>query len=151
MTEILERAANAGVSWPIEVNDKKLLQMLYPVKENESPPPEPDVEYIFHEMKKKNVTLMLLWEEYKEKHPNGLMYTQYCERYRQFKKSNKLSYHKEHKGGEEIEVDTGPEVLFHTLIEIQGKSKKLIFLHLSFLQAVIHSHMFIVIQSCLPG
>jgi len=48
---------------------------------------------------------MLLWEEYKEKHPAGIMYTQFCGRYRKFKKDNKISLHKEHKAGEEMEVD----------------------------------------------
>ena len=62
-------------------------------------------EHIFNEMKKPNVTLMKLWEEYKREHPDGIMYTQFCERYRTFKISNKISMHKEHKAGEEIEVD----------------------------------------------
>ncbi len=63
------------------------------------------MEYIFCEMKKKNVTLMLLWEEYKRDHPDGIMYTQFCDRYRNFKANNKISMHKEHKAGEEVEVD----------------------------------------------
>ncbi|MDF2524160.1 MAG: Integrase core domain protein, partial [Clostridiales bacterium] len=86
-------------------NRLQLMSMLYPPAENKAAPPEPDVEHIFNEMKKKNVTLMLLWEEYKEQHPEGIMYTQFCERYRNFKKNNKISIHKEHKAGEEIEVD----------------------------------------------
>jgi transposase len=61
--------------------------------------------YVFLEMKKRSVTLMLLWEEYKENHPDGIMYTQFCDRYRNFKKNNQISMHKEHKAGEEIEVD----------------------------------------------
>lgn len=56
-------------------------------------------------MKKKNVTLMLLLEEYKRDNPNGLMYTQFCERYRNFKKTNQISMHIEHKAGEEMQVD----------------------------------------------
>jgi len=48
---------------------------------------------------------MLLWEEYKEKHPDGIMYTQFCERYRKFKKTNQLTMHIEHKAGEEVQVD----------------------------------------------
>jgi transposase len=56
-------------------------------------------------MKKKNITLMLLWKEYKRDNPDGLMYTQYCERYRAFKKSNQISMHIEHRAGEEIQVD----------------------------------------------
>jgi transposase len=63
------------------------------------------MEYVFYEMKKKNVTLMLLWEEYKEQHPDGIMYTQFCDRYKSFKKNNQIEMHKEHKAGEEVEVD----------------------------------------------
>ena len=103
--EILERAKKAGITWPIELNDKQLMSILYPPLENRIFIPEPDMEYVFCEMKKKGVTLMLLWEEYKEKYPNGIMYTQFCERYRNFKKSNKITLHKEHKAGEEVEVD----------------------------------------------
>lgn len=103
--DVLVRAEKADLKWPIELSDKQLMSALYPPTENNAAPPEPDVEYVFGEMKKKGVTLMLLWEEYKEKHPEGIMYTQFCERYRSFKKDNKLTLHKEHKGGEEMEVD----------------------------------------------
>jgi transposase len=61
--------------------------------------------YVFYEMKKKSVTLMLLWEEYKRQYPDGIMYTQFCERYRNFKKDNQISMHIEHKAGEEMQVD----------------------------------------------
>ena len=81
------------------------MQKLYPPIERKESLVEPDVEYIFQEMKKENVTLTLLWEEYKEQHPEGLMYTQFCERYRQFKKANKLVMRKEHKAGNEVETD----------------------------------------------
>lgn len=63
------------------------------------------MEYVFTELKKKHVTLTLLWEEYKGLHPDGLMYSQFCNRYKEFKIRNQLSMHKEHKAGEEIEVD----------------------------------------------
>jgi transposase len=105
VSELLKRAQKAGITWPIELTDKQLMSALYPPTESTTSPPEPDMEYTFHEMKKKNVTLMLLWEEYKDKHPDGIMYTQFCDRYRKFKKQNNLSMHKEHKAGEEIEVD----------------------------------------------
>ncbi len=106
VSEILSRAEKAGITWPIDhLSDKQLMSALYPPTDGRTSPPEPDMEYIFSEMKKKSVTLMLLWEEYKEKHPDGIMYTQFCERYKNFKKDNKLSMHKEHKAGEEMEVD----------------------------------------------
>lgn len=81
------------------------MSMLYPPLESKNYPSEPNLEYVFCEMKKKSVTLMLLWEEYKENHPDGIMYTQFCDRYRNFKKNNQISMHKEHKAGEEMEVD----------------------------------------------
>jgi transposase len=105
VAEVLGRAEKAGIMWPIELSDKQLMSMLYPPLECKNSSPEPDMEYVFREMKKKSVTLMLLWEEYKEKHPDGIMYTQFCDRYRKFKKNNQISMHKEHKAGEEVEVD----------------------------------------------
>lgn len=105
VSEVLERAEKAKIVWPIEMSDKQLISLLYPPVENKNSPPEPDMEYVFCEMKKKSVTLMLLWEEYKAKYPGGIMYTQFCERYRNFKKANDITMHKEHKAGEEVEVD----------------------------------------------
>lgn len=105
VSEVLERASKAQIEWPVELSDKQLISLLYPPVEDTFSPPEPDVEMIYREMKKKNVTLMLLWEEYKAKYPDGIMYTQFCERYRKFKKENQISLHKEHKGGQEMEVD----------------------------------------------
>jgi len=105
VSEVLERAAETKITWPVELSDKQLISLLYPPVENQNSPPEPDIEEIYYEMEKKSVTLMLLWEEYKEKHPDGIMYTQFCERYRKFKKDNQLTIHKEHKAGEEVETD----------------------------------------------
>jgi len=105
VSEVLARAEKAKLSWPIDLNDKELMSMLYPPALKSPTFPEPDMEYVFYEMNKKAVTLMLLWEEYKAKFPNGLMYSQFCSRYREFKKANRLTMHIEHKAGEEMQVD----------------------------------------------
>ena len=48
----------------------------------------------------------MLWQEYKEKYPEGYQYSQYCEHYLRWKKSQiEPSKHLEHKGGEEMQVD----------------------------------------------
>ena len=52
------------------------------------------------ELKKKGVTLNLLWEEYLEKVPDGLQYTQFCWHYQQWRKHEKLSMHIDHKAGD---------------------------------------------------
>jgi transposase len=68
--------------------------------------PMPDWAKINTEKRQKGVTLRLLWQEYKEQHPNGYQYSQFCEHYRRWKKQQvATSMHEEHKGGEEMEVD----------------------------------------------
>jgi len=105
VSNLIKRAKKAGLTWPVNVSDVRLMQLLYPaVQASKAKTPEPDINYVYRELKRKGVTLTLLWEEYKEQHPDGLMYTQFCNRYREFKKSNKLEMHKEHTGGE-MEVD----------------------------------------------
>ncbi|NSW90923.1 MAG: hypothetical protein HPY74_09705 [Firmicutes bacterium] len=42
------------------------------------------------------------------------MYTQFCERYRKFKKDNNLSMHIEHKAGEEMQVDWAGQKMYYT-------------------------------------
>lgn len=103
--EVLKRAKDAGLPWPTEMSNKELMSVLYPPAKGSEKKPEPSMETIFLEMKRKNVTLMLLWEEYKRDNPSGVMYTRFCKLYQNFKEDNKISMHKEHKAGEEVEVD----------------------------------------------
>jgi transposase len=56
-------------------------------------------------MKRKGVTLFLLWEEYKTEHPDGYMYTQFCKRYREYRKQNHVYLRKVYKAGERVLVD----------------------------------------------
>jgi transposase len=123
VSEVLKRAEKAKIGWPLDLNDKELISLLYPPTQNQSAAPEPDMEYIFYEVKKKHLTLMLLWEEYKEAHPDGIMYTQFCTRYREFKKQNKLTMHIEHKAGEEMQVDWAGSTMPY-IDKITGESKK---------------------------
>jgi len=133
VSEVLDRAEKAGVHWPITLCDKQLMSLLYPPVTNHNSPPEPDMAYVFYEMKKKSVTLMLLWEEYKDSHPGGLMYTQFCERYRKFKKSNQLTMHWEHKAGEEMQVDWAGQTMSY--VEPSSGEKKPAYLFVAVLPA----------------
>ena len=131
--DILKRAQNANISWPCDLNDKELLTLIYPPAEARKKVIEPDLNYIFNEMKKKNVTLMLLWEEYKRDNPGGLMYTQFCERYRNFKRTNQITMHIEHKAGEEMQVDWAGSTLPY--IEPSSGEEKRAYIFVSVLPA----------------
>jgi len=133
VSEVLERAEKAKLSWPIELNDKELMSLLYPPALKSPTIPQPDMEYVFYEMRKAHVTLMLLWEEYKETYPQGLMYSQFTSRYRDFKKANKLTMHIEHKAGEEMQVDwAGYRIPY---VDIDTGEKKLAYIFVAVLPA----------------
>ena len=68
----------------------------------------PDMNYIYKEMKlrkKTKVTLMLLWEEYKEANPDGYCYSQFRLHYRRYKKKLNPSMRQTHLAGEKLFVD----------------------------------------------
>lgn len=149
VSEVLERAKNAGLTWPIDLSDKQLMSLLYPPVDNKILPPEPDMEYAFYEMKKKNVTLMLLWEDYKEKHPNGIMYTQFCERYRNFKKNNDITMHIEHKAGEEMQVDWAGQTMSY--VEPETGEIKTVYLFVAVLPASAYPFVYAYDDTKLPN
>jgi transposase len=104
---IIARARSAGLKCPLPKSNKELGSYLYPPQTSGSKKKyaEPDMGYIHKEMQKKGLTLTLLWEEYKSENPDGLMYTQFCERYREFRKQNNVYMHKVYKAGERVMVD----------------------------------------------
>lgn len=67
--------------------------------------PQPDFDYIHQELQRKGVTRQLLWEEYKEYHPDGYGRTQFCDLYNSWRQKLDLSMRQEHKGGEKMFVD----------------------------------------------
>ena len=107
--EYLKRAEAAGIRWPLgEIGEEELYRKLFPEKVtvSERKYPLPDWEAVQKEKKKKGVTLQLLWQEYKEKYPEGYQYSQFCEHYQRWKKSQvEPTMHIEHKGGEQMQVD----------------------------------------------
>ena len=104
---ILSKARASGLKYPLAVTNKELGSILYPPspKAEKRKAVEPDMELIHREMQKKGVTLTLLWEEYKTGNPDGLMYTQFCDRYRAFRKANDVYMRKIYKAGERVMVD----------------------------------------------
>ena len=67
--------------------------------------PLPEWEEVHRELRKKGMTLRLLWREYRDIHVNGIGYTQFCERYRAYVKTITPVMRQVHKGGEKTFVD----------------------------------------------
>ena len=107
--EYLRRAAAAGLGWPLpgELDDGALERLLFPAT-----PPRPavaravpDWATIHRELKRKGVTLFLLWQEYRERHPDGYQYSWFCERYRAWCGRLDVVMRQDHRAGEKLFVD----------------------------------------------
>jgi transposase len=106
--EYLRRARLGGLSWPLAegLDDAQLEAQLFPpTAPSKVPRPLPVWAEVHCELKRKGVTLGLLWEEYKANHPDGLQYSQFCEHYRRFAKRVDLVMRQHHRAGERLFVD----------------------------------------------
>ena len=65
--------------------------------------------HIVVELKRKGVTLQLLWQEYREKHPEGYQYSQCCYHFGSWKDSSEVRMHIKHKAGDKMFVDYAGE------------------------------------------
>ena len=79
------------------MSDLELEMLLYrpPVKPIDTP--AVDWDEVRLELKKKGVTKVLLWEEYRERNPIALSYSQYCRQYDLWLKTQRISMRQEHK------------------------------------------------------
>ncbi len=105
----LERLQEAGLSWPLapELDEVALEHQLfppnYPVAQTKRP--MPPMESLHQELRTKSVTLQLLWQEYKEKCPEGYQYSQFCHLYHQWAEKLEPCLHQEYRAGEKLFVD----------------------------------------------
>jgi len=108
LADCIGRAKLAGLSWPLpdEMDDALLERTLYPPTAPSSfTRPMPDWSYIDTELRKKAVTLQLLWIEYREEHPQGFGYSQFCNLYVAWRKKVDVVMRQHHRAGEKMFVD----------------------------------------------
>lgn len=114
------RATSAGLTTWAQVDalsEEELDRLMYgpPLYERAgSTRPEPDCEWIHRERRRLGVTLDLLHHEYLGRHPHGLQYTSFCERYNAWLKRRGLVMRQLHVAGEKMFVDYSgkrPEVM----------------------------------------
>ncbi len=70
--------------------------------------------YIEKELKRTGVTRMLLWGEYRQKHPEGYGYSQFCEHLYRWRKTSKAVMHFEHEPGDKLFIDYAGKKLYIT-------------------------------------
>ena len=105
--EYLIRTKNAEITWPLPEGlcDKSLEEALYPVGHSGNMYEKPRFEYIHQELKKQGVTLLLLWEDYKESNPKYFCYSQFCRLYRDWRSCSDTWMIQSHKAGESTFMD----------------------------------------------
>ena len=140
VADYLRRASAAKIDWheSAMLNEAELERRLFPAQPVPSTVPRhlPDFEHIYQELRtyrKINLTLTQLWVEYKEKHPDGYQYSQYCELYRQWRSKLDYCMRQEHRAGEKVFIDfsdglsivnqaTGELTLTQLFLEVWGAS-----------------------------
>ena len=106
--QYLRRAREAGIAYPLPegLDDTAIESRLFPpVVSADVVRFEPDWTWVHREMRRKSVTLDLLWQEYKAEHPDGYRYSWFCERYRQWAGKLSVSMRQTHAPGEKLFVD----------------------------------------------
>jgi transposase len=106
----LKRFTAAGLIWPLpdDMTDEVLEAKLFgngETKQSRRRHTEPDWTAIHRELRRKHVTLMILWEEYIEREPGGYRYSRFCELYRSFEAKLSVTMRQTHVGGEKLFVD----------------------------------------------
>jgi transposase len=113
ITKYLNMASAAGLDWPqIQLLDETALHnRLLGTPHRASGFVQPDHGRIHQELRRKGMTLMLLWEEHRTQHPGQCThrYSQFCENYRRYAKSLKRSMRQINRAGEKLFIDyVGP-------------------------------------------
>ena len=107
----LERAAAANLKWPLpeQLEDEAQLEtLLFPPAAPTSGESKqlPGFGAIHTELKSdRNVTLQLLWQEFKEQNPGGANYSWFCEQYRDWTRHLDVVLRQDHRAGEKTFVD----------------------------------------------
>ena len=108
VSDYVARMRVAKLTWPLppELDDEALTRLLFPHEGHPSTSrPEPDFARVHQELKRKHVTKMLLWEQYREEQPDGYQYSQFCERYTQWLLTASVTMRQTHRAGEKCFVD----------------------------------------------
>ena len=112
--EYVRRAQVAGITWPVPegVDDVELDRLLLPVAgDSERARPAIDWPTVQNELRRRGVTLALLWQEYLAEHPSGYSYTRFCELHKIWRQTISATMRQTHLAGEKLFVDWAGDTL----------------------------------------
>ena len=106
----LKRATAAGLAWPLadDITEEALETRLFGragVTQGQRRRTEPDWAALARELKRPGVTMSILWEEYREVHPEGYGYSRFCDLLRGFERRLTPVMRQHHVAGEKAFVD----------------------------------------------
>lgn len=109
VAEYVERVHKAGLleTWE-SLSGEELEGRLYPPASKASPQsdrPEADWAAVHEELKRRDMTLSLIWQEYREQYPDGYQYSRFCDLYRAWRGKLDLCMRQVHRPGEKLFVD----------------------------------------------
>ena len=107
--EYVCRAKVIGITWPVpeEIDDAELERRLFTAPSFEEKPKRPPLDWprLHEELKRRGVTLMLLWLEYRANEPDGFGYSRFCGLYGDWRRSVSATMRQTHAAGEKLFVD----------------------------------------------
>jgi transposase len=110
----IRRFEAAGLSWPLsdDITDTELEARLFAsagagpgTRRGHRRQAEPDWASVHRELKRKHVTLSILWEEYIASEPGGYRYSRFCELYRAWEGRLSVTMRQSHAAGDKLFVD----------------------------------------------
>ncbi|MGO8740482.1 IS21 family transposase [Rhodoblastus sp.] len=127
--ETLKRLDGCGLTWPLPegMNDGDLEAALYAnrrSKRGHRRHVEPDWPTVHRELKRKHVTLMILWDEYIALNPASYSYSRFCELYRGFESKLSPTMRQTYVAGERLFVDYAGDGVAVVIDRLTGEMRK---------------------------
>src|ERR1700682_604197 len=124
----LQRFQAAELAWPLPdpVTDEELEAALYKnarTKQGNRRHAAPDWAMIHRELKRKHVTLSILWDEYIEQHPEGYRYSRFCELYGGWARKLSVTMRQTHLGGDKLFVDYAGDTVPVVIDRLTGETR----------------------------
>ena len=108
--EYVSRARVLGITWPVppEIDDVELERRLFASTDSPAGEPVyavPDWAKVHEELKRRGVTLTILWEEHRAECANGHGYSRFCELFAEWRKRLSPTMRQTHLAGDKLFVD----------------------------------------------